>query len=165
MVNEKSCTGRNAMTIHIQQLEAPLNREFVDELINLWNDNTLETADCTLDDQDREMIHQQLKQYVQSVYGAVFAVVNEKQKAVGYGLASIKKDLVSGCLCGQIDEVYIAPGYRRNKLGKLVADRMMDWFERHQVSHVQVSVDIDNQSALHFWEGIGFSSEFYLLTH
>ncbi|MCY8140502.1 hypothetical protein CHCC20375_4184 [Bacillus licheniformis] len=153
------------MTIHIQQLEAPLNREFVDELINLWNDNTLETADCTLDDQDREMIHQQLKQYVQSVYGAVFAVVNEKQKAVGYGLASIKKDLVSGCLCGQIDEVYIAPGYRRNKLGKLVADRMMDWFERHQVSHVQVSVDIDNQSALHFWEGIGFSSEFYLLTH
>jgi len=153
------------MTIHIQQLEAPLNPEFVDELINLWNDNTLETADCTLDDQDREMIHQQLKQYVQSVYGAVFAVVNEKQKAVGYGLASIKKDLVSGCLCGQIDEVYIAPGYRRNKLGKLVADRMMDWFERHQVSHVQVSVDIDNQSALHFWEGIGFSSEFYLLTH
>nr|MDH3155452.1 hypothetical protein [Bacillus licheniformis] len=47
------------MTIHIQQLEAPLNREFVDELINLWNDNTLETADCALDDQDREMIHQQ----------------------------------------------------------------------------------------------------------
>ena len=153
------------MTIHIQQLEAPLNREFVAELINLWNDNTLETADCTLDDQDREMIQQQLKQYVQSAYGTVFAVVNEKQKAVGYGLASIKKDLVSNCLNGHIDEVYIAPGYRRNKLGKLVADRMMDWFERHQVSHVQVSVDIDNQSALHFWEGIGFSSEFYLLTH
>ncbi|MDI5791437.1 GNAT family N-acetyltransferase [Bacillus licheniformis] len=76
--------------------------------------------------------------------------MNEKQEAVGYGLASIKKDLVSDCLSGQIDEVYIAPDYRRNKLGKLVADRMMDWFEQHQVSHVQVSVDIDNQSALHF---------------
>ncbi|MDU0416412.1 GNAT family N-acetyltransferase [Bacillus paralicheniformis] len=152
------------MTIHIQQLDAPLKPEFVAELINLWNDNALETADCTLDDQDRQMIQQQLKQYVQSAYGAVFAVVNERQEAVGYGLASIKKDLVSDCLSGHIDEVYIAPVYRRNKLGKLVVDRMMDWFERHQVSHVQVSVDIDNQSALRFWEGIGFSSEFYLLT-
>ncbi|MED4411216.1 GNAT family N-acetyltransferase [Bacillus licheniformis] len=108
------------MTIHIQQLESPLNREFVDELINLWNDNTLETADCALDDQDREMIHQQLEQYVQSAYGAVFAVVNEKQEAVGYGLASIKKDLVSDCLSGQIDEVYIAPDYRRNSWGSLL---------------------------------------------
>lgn len=42
------------MTIHIQQLDAPLKPEFVAELINLWNDNALETADCTLDDQDRQ---------------------------------------------------------------------------------------------------------------
>nr|MDH3162652.1 hypothetical protein [Bacillus licheniformis] len=46
--------------------------------------------------------------------------MNEKQEAVGYGLASIKKDLVSDCLSGQIDEVYIAPDYRRNSWGSLL---------------------------------------------
>lgn len=141
-----------------------VNPQYIKEIVDLWNENALETAECELDEQDKEMIRKQLNQYIQSTYGAVFIVMNEKRGTIGYGLASMKQDLVGNILTGQIDEVYMTPQYRRKKLGKQLVGELISWFHQQDVSSVHVYVDVENEPGLHFWEGIGLNRAFYILS-
>lgn len=59
--------------------------------MELWNENAKETADCELEKSDREAILNQLEQYLQSQYGAIYIATNENHQIIGFGLASIKK--------------------------------------------------------------------------
>ncbi|WP_253907622.1 N-acetyltransferase [Bacillus sp. WMMC1349] len=62
-----------------------------------------------------------------------------------------KQDLVSDMVYGQIDEVYVAPEYRRQKMAKHLVDDLIDWFDHKAVSFIHVQVDLENESALRFW--------------
>ncbi|ATH94572.1 GNAT family N-acetyltransferase [Bacillus glycinifermentans] len=138
--------------------------EYIKEIAELWSDNAAETADCELDEEEKTAVQEQIKQYMQSKYGAVFAATNEKHQAVGYAIASLKQDLVSNTLYGQIDEIYVAPEYRRQKMAGKIAAELLNWLERKNVSFVQVYVDTDNESALAFWEETGLEREFFVLS-
>ncbi|MEC1356414.1 GNAT family N-acetyltransferase [Bacillus sonorensis] len=129
--------------------------ECMKEMVELWNRNAVETANCELDEEEKKAVQEQIQQYIQSTYGVVFAVTNEKSRAVGFGIASMKQDLVSNTLYGQIDEIYVSPRYRRQNIAGNLVDDIMNWFKRKDVSFVHVSVDIENQTALKFWQGIG----------
>lgn len=154
------------MNIRIKQLHKELGyQEFIKRIIELWNMNALETAECELDESDRMGIYEQLEQFVQSKYGAVFVVTDEEQDMIGYGIACIKQDLVTNTLYGQIDEVYIRKEYRRQQIAKNVVERLMSWLNQKGISLVHVNVDLDNQLALDFWENTGFEKEFFLLSH
>ncbi|MFN2748009.1 MULTISPECIES: GNAT family N-acetyltransferase [unclassified Bacillus (in: firmicutes)] len=149
-------------SIHNLKDERP---QCLDEIVELWSQNALETAACELAEQEKKEVRKQLEQYVQTAFGAVLTVKDENSQTIGYGLASIKQDLVSHMLYGQIDEIYIAPPYRRLKIGKRLAGHLINWLNGQGVSYVNVYVDPDNKTALRFWEGIGLSREFYILTN
>ncbi|MDA7026836.1 GNAT family N-acetyltransferase [Bacillus sp. CLL-7-23] len=140
------------------------NDEKINQILELWNQNVKETADCELDKSERDALEEQIKQYTQSTYGAVFVVINEQDQLVGYGIASMKQDLVSDIVYGQIDEVYVAPQYRRQKMAKHLVNDLMDWFHQNAVSFIHVQVDLENESALHFWERMGLEKEFIVLS-
>ncbi|MEH7461429.1 GNAT family N-acetyltransferase [Bacillus thuringiensis] len=154
------------MNIRIEQLHKELGyREFIKQIIELWNMNALETAECELDDSDRMGIYEQLEQFVQSKYGTVFVVTDEGQDMIGYGIASIKQDLVTDMLYGQIDEVYVRKEYRRQQIAKNLVEHLMRWLNQEGISLVHVNVDIENRLALDFWENTGFEKEFFLLSN
>ncbi|MDF2084803.1 GNAT family N-acetyltransferase [Bacillus pseudomycoides] len=154
------------MKTRIKQLNGGIdNQECIKEIIELWNKNTIETAECELDESDREAIKEQIEQYIQSKYGVVFVVINENQQAIGYGIASMKQDLVSDMLYGQVDEVYVAPEYRRQKVAKNLATDLMNWFNQKDISLIHVYVDLENELALEFWEKIGLNREFFILSN
>ncbi|PEA55534.1 GNAT family N-acetyltransferase [Bacillus pseudomycoides] len=154
------------MNIRIEQLHKELGyQEFIKRIIELWNMNAIETAECELDESDRMGIYEQLEQFVQSKYGAVFVVTDEDQDMIGYGIACIKQDLVTNALYGQIDEVYIREEYRRQQIAKNVVEDLTHWLNQEAISSIQVYVDLDNKLALNFWENTGFEKEFFLLSN
>ncbi|WP_062199639.1 GNAT family N-acetyltransferase [Massilibacterium senegalense] len=154
------------MKTYIEQLNNDvINQEWMREMVELWNINAIETADCELDESDREAIHEQLKEYITSKYGMVVVAMNEHQQIIGYSIASVKKDLVSGELSGQLDEVYVAPEYRGKKLAKKLVDNVIKWLDQQNISLIHVHVDIDNKLALKFWEKNGFDIEFFTLSN
>jgi len=155
------------MDIHIQLLtKDSMNQKIGNEILELWNENAKETADCELEKSDREAILNQLEQYLQSQYGAIYIATNENHQIIGFGLASIKKELMYDTIYGQIDEIYVLPAYRRQKIAKRLVDELVNWFnEKHDTSVVNVYVDLENELALEFWEGVGLEREFFMLSN
>ncbi|MEH6943828.1 GNAT family N-acetyltransferase [Bacillus sp. JJ722] len=141
------------------------NDNYIKEILDLWNKNTIETAECELDESDRKAIYKMTEEYIHSKHGAVFIAVDENQHTIGYGIASVKQDLVSGMLIGQVDEIYVLPEYRRQKLAKNIVDTLMNWFNQQDISLVHVYVDLDNELAMAFWEKAGLNKEFYILSN
>jgi len=85
---------------------------------------------------------------------------------IGFGMASIKKDFIFDMNYGQIDEVYVVPVYRRQKVAKRLVDDLVHWFnDEHDTTVVNVYVDLENDLALNFWEGIGLEKEFFMLSN
>lgn len=143
-----------------------MNQKIGNEILELWNENAKETADCELEKSDREAILNQLEQYLQSQYGAIYIATNENHQIIGFGLASIKKELMYDTIYGQIDEIYVLPAYRRQKIAKRLVDELVNWFnEKHDTSVVNVYVDLENELALEFWEGVGLEREFFILSN
>jgi len=143
-----------------------MNQKIGNEILELWNENAKETADCELEKSDREAILNQLEQYLQSQYGAIYIATNENHQIIGFGLASIKKELMYDTIYGQIDEIYVLPAYRRQKIAKRLVDELVNWFnEKHDTSVVNVYVDLENELALEFWEGVGLEREFLIVSN
>lgn len=155
------------MSIHIQRLtEDVVNQKLLYEILELWNENAVETADCELGKSERKGIQEQLEQYIQSKYGAIYIATDENNAMIGFGMASIKKDFIFDMNYGQIDEVYVVPVYRRQKVAKRLVDDLVHWFnDEHDTTVVNVYVDLENDLALNFWEGIGLEKEFFMLSN
>lgn len=151
------------MQIHIEQLSD--DRRFIPEILRLWNENCIETAECELSDEDKAAIQNQIKQYSQSEFGMVCVAFDETSKLVGYGLASMKKDLVIQECYGQIDELYVLPEYRRQKTARAIVEKLSRWLQYKNASPIYVFVDLDNKLAQNFWESSGLSKEFYIMSN
>lgn len=60
------------MKICIKELNGGAdNQECIKEIVELWNKNAIETAECELDESDRKAIQEQIEQFIQSKYGVV----------------------------------------------------------------------------------------------
>ncbi|PFM47604.1 GNAT family N-acetyltransferase [Bacillus cereus] len=154
------------MKISIEKLDGKIgNRECIKEIIELWNQNAIETADCKLEERDKKGIEEQLVELIQSRYGAVFVVTDESNNLIVYGIGSIKQDLVTDMLYGQIEEVYVKLEYRRQQIAQSLVGNLRNWLNQENVSLIHVYVDLDNKLALDFWENTGFEKEFFLLSN
>ncbi|MEY9975554.1 GNAT family N-acetyltransferase [Lysinibacillus sp. RC79] len=102
----------------------------------------------------------------QKLLNEILELWNENNEMIGFGLASIKKDFIYDMNYGQIDEVYVVPVYRRQKVAKRLVDHLVNWFnDEHDTTVVNVYVDLENDLALNFWEGIGLEKEFFMLSN
>ncbi|PEZ63328.1 GNAT family N-acetyltransferase [Bacillus anthracis] len=154
------------MEISIKKLNQTIDHgESIKEIIELWNLNVIETADCELDESNKKGIEEQLVELIQSRYGAVFVVMDENDNLIGYGIGSIKQDLVTDMLYGQIEEVYVKSEYRRQQIAQNLVENLSNWLNQENVSLIHVYVDLDNKLALNFWENTGFEKEFFLLSN
>ncbi|MGX4667918.1 GNAT family N-acetyltransferase [Cerasibacillus sp. JNUCC 74] len=148
----------------MMQIE-PLRPEshYLSEVVSLWNENCVETADCKLTNEEMKAIQQQLALCCRSDYGTVHIALDGGQ-LVGYGVASIKKDMVTQGYMGLIDELYVVQEYRKRQVGQTIVNSLKKWLLAKDVSNIQVFVDVENISAQTFWNNIGFNKEFYVVS-
>lgn len=140
------------------------NSRYVKEVVERWNQNAIETADCELTEEELADVEQQIRQYCQSAYGAVHIALDDDEKLVGYGLASLQKDLLFETYAGLVVELYVVPQYRKQKAGQAIVHSLKSWLLEQDVSYIHVFVDVENESAQAFWEKSGFEKEFFVMS-
>ncbi len=82
----------------------------------------------------------------------------DNNEVIGYCISSITNDSE-----GEIDSIYIKPGYRKERLGSKLMNKSMDWFAKENVTNVEILVAHGNEEVLSFYEKFGFYPRTYKL--
>ncbi|MDR2612923.1 MAG: GNAT family N-acetyltransferase [Deltaproteobacteria bacterium] len=77
-------------------------------------------------------------------------VAYDGSEKVGYCVSSIADNI------GDIDSIYVKPGYRRRNIGSALVEKSLDWINSHQPTTVTIKVAIGNEEALAFYSNFGF---------
>jgi ribosomal protein S18 acetylase RimI-like enzyme len=70
---------------------------------------------------------------------------------VGYCISTVTIDLV-----GEIDSLYIEPGYRKLGIGDILMDRSLFWLDSKNVKTKVIGVAQGNEQAFDFYKKYGF---------
>lgn len=83
---------------------------------------------------------------------------------VGFAIARIEQQWYRRTkLAGIFEECYVAPPYRMLGLGRMLVDRVLDWFNTQDVAEIRAPVVRRNLDGLLFWQRLGFTIEVYQL--
>ena len=82
---------------------------------------------------------------------------------VGFILCRIKRlpQHMGGVMVGEISDIWVESGYRRERLGEQLVRLGIDWLRQQGVHSVEIQVLCDNQGALNFFQELGFELEFH----
>ena len=76
---------------------------------------------------------------------------------VGYCISSIENN------DGEIESIFIDENYRKLKLGDMLMQSALSWFESNSITNIAIGVVYDNCDALPFYEHYGFNISSYIL--
>lgn len=80
---------------------------------------------------------------------------------VGFATAATFTHPTLGGVLGEIEEIYVVPGHRRNGVGSGLAQGILDWIDAHggEVMKVRIGRGLGEERAIRFWESLGFESD------
>lgn len=150
--------------MYIQQIQSIDSlSQYQGQILTLWNENALEMADVSLEEDEQAGITEQLQKIVNSPYGALFVALKENQ-VIGYALATLQKDLVTDSIYGLFDEIFVTKDYRRQHVAKQLIHEVRTWLDAQDLAVIHIHVALDNERAKKMFENNGFSPEFTLLS-
>jgi ribosomal protein S18 acetylase RimI-like enzyme len=81
---------------------------------------------------------------------------------VGFILCRVKRlpQHMGGVMAGEISDIWVEPGYRRERLGEQLVRLGLDWLRQQGVHSVEIQVLRDNENAWRFFQELGFELEF-----
>ena len=117
-------------------------------------DNRLRlSADC----EEKQAAY--LNRFIDNPNYLVLLALRDGAEPVGYAFAHIAKmpPTFEPERIGFISEVYVEEGLRGNGVGRLLFDRLRQWFAERDVSLLQLDVFVANRLGEAFWKERGFS--------
>ncbi len=88
----------------------------------------------------------------------IYVAEGEDEQLIGYVLGMIL-DLVPETFeperGGFLADIYVMESYRHQGVGRALVQRLMNWFKRNGIQHVEWYVAAENQSGRRFWEAVG----------
>ncbi|MFA4887197.1 MAG: GNAT family N-acetyltransferase [Candidatus Nanoarchaeia archaeon] len=87
-----------------------------------------------------------------------FLVVEVEKKVVGCGFGEIRKNVEWGRSkrIGYIGLMFVEEEFRGNKIGKMLVDRLCEWFKERKVGDIRLKVLKKNIRAIKLYEKAGF---------
>jgi ribosomal protein S18 acetylase RimI-like enzyme len=85
-----------------------------------------------------------------------------KKKHLSIFIATNNNDPIGYCIVsaedgkGEIDSIFIEPGYRKQGIGSAFIKRAKDWFNNKGCDSVSILVADGNEGVLDFYKGFGF---------
>jgi ribosomal-protein-alanine N-acetyltransferase len=73
------------------------------------------------------------------------------------GFAIVEFPLENGRRIGHIVTIDVAAEQRRQGVGRLLMDALLDFCRQAEASHVRLEVAVDNDGAIAFYRGLGFA--------
>lgn len=87
-------------------------------------------------------------------------------RRVGFAVAVLNRHWANrGRMQGVIGEFFIYPEFRREGLGRRMAQAVIDWLKDHGADEIQAGVFVGNVRGLRFWESVGFHLARYSLVY
>ncbi len=90
----------------------------------------------------------------------------DKSRKVGFAVAVLSKHWADKTRTqGVIGEFFIYPEFRREGLGRRMAQALVEWFKTNGADEIQSGVVAGNVRGLRFWEAMGFQIARYSLQY
>jgi ribosomal protein S18 acetylase RimI-like enzyme len=85
-------------------------------------------------------------------------VAEYEKSIIAFAVGTIQKNgpLILPDMIGYISIFVVSSKYRRKGTGKLLYEKMKEWFLSHGVAEIQLYTEINNDEAKKFWENVGF---------
>lgn len=84
--------------------------------------------------------------------------ISQKQSYIGYCILTFAFDLEFGGPLGYVTDFYITPAYRRQGLGRLAMQQLMQWARQNGLQALELQVQHQNHAAFAFYKSLGFDS-------
>jgi len=90
----------------------------------------------------------------------VVFVADTDEGLVGFGMGRVKRNpsVVVPETVGYIENIFIQERKRRSGIGTALCNRLLDWFRKRKIVHVELFYQIENNSAAVFWKKMGFKT-------
>ena len=87
-----------------------------------------------------------------------FLVVEAEKKIVGCGFGEIRKNVewARSKRIGYIGLMFVEEEFRGNKIGKMLVDRLCEWFKEKKVGDIRLKVLKKNIKAISLYQRAGF---------
>jgi len=89
----------------------------------------------------------------------------DQARKVGFAVATLQRGMVDGRSQGMVAEFFIYPEYRREGLGRRLAEAVIEFLRGQGAAEVYAAVVAGNVRGLRFWEACGFQIARYSLVH
>lgn len=85
-------------------------------------------------------------------------------RIVGYCSLTIKNNFWQAGYVGNVDELVVDAGFRKNGIGKILMVHAEELARQHQCKLIELDSSFHRKEAHRFYENIGFKSRAYLFT-
>ena len=96
-----------------------------------------------------EQIINEISQKIKDGFSKV-DVVMENHKIIGFSQYTIQDNI------GELEYLVILPEYRNCGYGKMIMDKVIEYFKTHQVKRIDIRIVYGNDDAKGFYEKYGF---------
>jgi ribosomal protein S18 acetylase RimI-like enzyme len=99
-----------------------------------------------------------LKKAAEKVMRVEIAYDSAGKKEAGYCVSTAQKNST-----GEIESLYVDPGFRGSGIGKRLMKNALQWMEKHKVETKKIVVFAGNENVLDFYELYGFYPRYLVL--
>lgn len=89
----------------------------------------------------------------------------DQSRKVGFAVATLQRGMVDGRSQGMVAEFFIYPEYRREGLGRRLAEAVIEFLRTQGAGEVYAAVVAGNVRGLRFWEACGFQIARYAMVY
>lgn len=95
-------------------------------------------------------------------FGIVFVCVDEGEiTGFSHGSIRLSPDYLGNKKMGVITHVHVKDEHRKKRSGAALVKALEEWFAKQQVHSIELQVLSANNSAISFWEKLGYNQELY----
>lgn len=91
----------------------------------------------------------------------MIAVATHEETIVGFAAGNIRllPNYLGNTKVGYISHVFVIDSYKKKNIGRKLVSELENWFADKSVNTIELEVLVNNNSALQFWETLGYKSD------
>jgi len=90
--------------------------------------------------------------------GRIFLVAAyDREVMIGYCVSSITGD------SGEIDSIYVKPDYQNRRIGHMLMETSLNWFNANNTKAIDIAVSVGNEEVFGFYAKYGFKPRLTVL--
>jgi ribosomal protein S18 acetylase RimI-like enzyme len=91
----------------------------------------------------------------------MITVATHEEAIVGFAAGNIRllPNYLGNIKVGYISHVFVIDSYKKKNIGRKLVSELENWFADKSVNTIELEVLVNNNSALQFWESLGYKSD------